>query len=1004
MISVFCILMGCTVSALLASSPTPFVENLGQFHPRVSFRYDLGRTVYYLEKDGFTMKIRDEATTAKYMEHLHHQTPLQEDLTIKKHALKFKVVRANSGSVQEPIQPENYRLNYFLGNDPDRWARNVKAYGSVIHRDILPFVDLRYDATFQGIKYNWHVKPGGHPQMIGMNILGHAGLSVRDDQLLIQTSLGTVVEAIPLAYQVIKGDTISIPCSYVINADLVGYEVGEYNPDYTLVIDPVVIFSTYSGSRADNFGFTATYDRFGNLYAGGITDGDTSDYPVTPGAYDRTYNGGTNAAPANLACDITISKYDATGQNLLYATYLGGGDSDYPHSLVVNNENDLVILGTSYSDNYPTTATAYQKDKKSGTSNTDIIVSKLSEDGSTLMGSTYLGGDQNDGLNASSLKYNYADDYRGDVIIDQSDHIFIATTTNSDNFPLQNAEQSTFGGFQDGILVELDTYLETMIWSTFVGGSGVDALFSIKIGEDDKIYVGGATTSTDLGADSSSFQPGKSGQQDGLLLKFDKSQRRIEHFSYFGKANRDQIYFVEIDTDGNIYATGQTTSNITKSDPGLYGTDGKGQFIFKTDTAFSALEWLTTFGSRDQLPDISPTAFLVDQCDHIYVSGWGSDIGFQVSGSTDGLEVTADAIQPETDGDDFYILVLDRDAQSLLHATYFGGDSTTDHVDGGTSRFDKKGVIYQSVCASCPGPGAVQTREISDFPTTSNSAFPLNFSPRCSNASFKIDFQVSKSVVAEFSAPLSACLNETIQFDNGSSEADKWLWDFGDGTVDSVNFEPSHQYEEPGVYTVTFKAFNPLTCNLEDETTQQIRVINYTEADFEYALNPCVDVLDFTLLTDDDDIDVRWDFGDGNESTAENPTHFYPNQGTYRIVLHVNERTPCPDSMIAFATIDTNNVAAINLYNAFTPNGDGINDCFGFTGITGDCIVMKWKVFNRWGEEVFEAKNGTECWNGQDRTTGRHYPEGTYFYLITLTNNVTGEEELISGTVTLFDD
>lgn len=992
------------MSPLFAGISTPFVENKGQFHPQVKFRYDLGGTVYYLEDGGFTIKIRDEEATSVMMDHLHHQTPLKRSLVIQKHALKYRVVRANPSSRFEAVDEESFRLNYFLGNDPSRWASNVKAFRSVISRDILPFTDLQYDVTPTGIKYNWHIRPGGHPEMIGMNILGHEGLTVVDERLLIKTSLGTLVEAIPLAYQVIEGDTIPVSCSYLLNADLVGYAVGKYNPNYSLVIDPVVIFSTYSGSRADNFGFTATYDRFGNLYAGGITDGDTSDYPVTAGAYDRTYNGGTNAAPANLACDITISKYDATGQNLMYATYLGGEDSDYPHSLVVNNEDDLVILGTTYSTTYPTTATAFQPNKKNGASNTDIVVSKLSEDGSNLIGSTYLGGDENDGLNSSSLKYNYADDYRGDVIVDQSDHIFIATTTNSDNFPLELAEQATFGGFQDGILVELDTYLESVLWSTYVGGSGVDALFSIKIGVDEKIYVGGATTSTFIREDTTTFQKDNSGQQDGILVKFSKANRITEHLTFFGSTERDQIYFVEFDTDGNIYATGQTTSNLTKSDPTLYGDDGKGQFILKTDTAFSAIQWLTTFGNRNQLPDISPTAFLVDQCDHIYVSGWGSDIGFPVSGSTNGLEVTSDAIQPTTDGDDFYILVLDRDAQSLLHATYFGGDSTTDHVDGGTSRFDKKGVIYQSVCASCPGPGAIQTREISDFPTTNNAAFPMNFSPRCSNASFKIDFQVSKAVVADFSAPLSACLNEPVQFDNESSEADKWLWDFGDGKVDSVNFTPTHQYEEPGVYTVTFKAFNPLTCNLEDEATQKIRIIDHVKADFEYALNPCIDLLDFTLLTDEDDVEIRWDFGDGNESTAENPTHFYPNAGTYRIVLHVNERTPCPDSLVAFATIDTANTASINLYNAFSPNGDGMNDCFGFNGITGDCIVMKWKVYNRWGEEVFEAKHGTDCWNGQDRNTGRHYPEGTYFYLITLTNNVTGEEELISGTVTLFDD
>ena len=271
-----------------------------------------------------------------------------------------------------------------------------------------------------------------------LEIEGADDVSVENDHITVENRFGEYREIMPLCYS-IQGDAhVNVSMEYFQDENgIIKFKSQELNDGNIVVIDPELVFSTYSGSTVDNFGFTATYDKYGNLYAGGIAAQPTlfanGRYPTTPGAYDQTYNGGTANQPANLACDISISKYDATGSTLLYATYLGGEDDEYPHSMIVDSSDNLVIYGTTYSRGFPTT-TGCPQPLRAG--NTDLIISKFSSDGSSLLGSTYMGGSDRDGLNQSTLRYFYADDFRGEVNIDASGNIYVASCTNSDNFPV----------------------------------------------------------------------------------------------------------------------------------------------------------------------------------------------------------------------------------------------------------------------------------------------------------------------------------------------------------------------------------------------------------------------------------------------------------------------------------------------------------------------------------------------------------------------------------------
>src|SRR5690606_24730169 len=164
-----------------------------------------------------------------------------------------------------------------------------------------------------------------------------------------------------------------------------------------LIIDPTIIFASLTGSFADNWGFTATYDAQGNLYAGGIVRG--VGYPTTLGAFQATYGGGQLGAAVGTDCDISISKFNAIGSTLVYSTYLGGQNNEMPHSLVVDQNNDLILVGKSNSTNYPVVTGNYDVTHNG---EFDIVISKFNNAGTNLLASTYVGGSGDDGVNISA--------------------------------------------------------------------------------------------------------------------------------------------------------------------------------------------------------------------------------------------------------------------------------------------------------------------------------------------------------------------------------------------------------------------------------------------------------------------------------------------------------------------------------------------------------------------------------------------------------------------------
>ena len=829
-------------------TPLHFRENKGQWEDIVQFKAAIPGGQLFLEKNQLTYAfLKDEDLVRMHALH-HHEipNPTPEDYLINGHTIKVDMVGANPEPSIRAKFPREGIFNYFVGDDPSKWASDVQEYAELYYEGIYPATDLRFYGKDYSMKYDFIVHPGGDPDKIQLQYGGHTRLYLRSGALHVHTSVNKIVEQKPFAFQMIDGVQVEVPCKFKLVDGKVTFDFPRgYNPAHVLVIDPQLIFSTYSGSQADNWGYTATYDDTGHLYAGGIASPTTAlPYPTTTGAFQTSFGGGdpggSTGSLLQIGVDIVLIKYTPDGSSRIYSTFLGGARNECPHSLVVNSNNELLVLGTTSSNNFPTSTIAYDKTFNGGTSVTadlivynqgsDLVISRISPNGNSLLSSTYVGGTGNDGLNMSTLlHYNYGDAFRGEIIADDNNDVYVATTTSSNFFPTTGGamQQLYGGGAQDGIAFKLNQNLTTLIWSTYVGGTGDDAAYGVQFDNNFDTYIAGGTSSTNFPVSNNALNSNPPGGINGFVMHLNSNATNYVASTYLGTGQYDQAYFVQLDFNNNVYVVGQTEGSYQVTPTTVYNNPNSGQFLHKLDNNLSSTIFSTVFGRGTGDIDITLSAFLVNECDHIYVSGWGGVVNAALpNSSTTGLPITNNAIQSTTDGSDFYLIVLAENADSLLYSTFFGGGMlpgnvpSREHVDGGTSRFDKRGVVYQAVCAGCGGNNA--------FPTTPGVWSTTNGSANCNIGAFKLDLSVLKAHAGS-NAPPFICVPDTVKFINTSNGGTDFFWDFGDNTT-STAYSPEHVFTTPGTYTVMLVAKDSLSCHKSDTDYVSIVAIAPPEA------------------------------------------------------------------------------------------------------------------------------------------------------------------------------
>ena len=860
-----------------------FVKNEGQWQAPFLYRADANGATAFMESDGVTwVKLQEDAFNVM---HDAAQLTLEQRAAIRfnGHAWRVRFDAPPVSAEVEERERASFYHNYFLGNDPGLWRGHVPVFGEVAYPQVWPGIDVVFRSAEGNLKYDVLLAPDANAARIGLLFSGLDGMLVNaEGNLVMSTSVGEVTELAPVAFYS-DGSNEAIPCSFVVRGDRLGFELDPgYDRSRPVTIDPVLIASTLSGcTGASNYGHCATYDDAGNLYTGARNFGPT--YPATLGAFQTAFGGG--------GTDNSHSKYNPDGSNLIWASYLGGSAGENPHSMIVNTQGQLCVMGSTASLNYPTTAGAYDVSHNGG--GNDMTITVFAADGSALVGSTYLGGSGDDGTN--NMWGNYGEAYRGEIYLDANDNVLVAGFTSSANFPTTaGAIQTAFGGGQDGVVLSVNNNCSSLLWSTFMGGIGDDGAFGLRL-SNGSLFVCGSTESANFTSTPGAFQTTPIGGRDGWVAKMSTTGTVLQASTFYGTIDDDRPYFLDTDNNGDVWIYGQSDGAIPIQPAGTYGNVGGSIFVAKFTSDLATVPVSTMMGGSTV-----PVAFLVDHCDHIYLSGFSST----------GLPTTPNFLYANGS---FWLAAFDVDMIGILFGTYYGGS----HVDGGTSRFDKDGIIYQGVCS---GMGSLQTTAW---------AWATNQTVGWDIGVFKIDFQVAGVNAAGASNLNTGCAPIVIDFSN-TSTGTNWVWDFGDGSPLDITYEPSHLYTTAGVYTVTLIAFDSLSCNLADTITFPITIglSQPINAFFLWGTGPDCTVPQIATnnLSTGSPLSFIWDMGDGTFYTDTNVVHTYATPGFYFVELVVYDPTGCsqPDSVTTLVNILPPLVVVADFTYTTTPGCNGV--------------------------------------------------------------------------------
>lgn len=860
-------------AALAHQQPSiSFTENKGQWTDLVRFRAQIGNATLFLESDGMTWTMAHPHDLEAHHGVGFTTATHPPKKKIRSHAWKVQFVGGNTASIQGR-EALNGHTNFFIGATASAWTTVVNRFKAIRYSEVWNGVDVHVHSTEKHLKYDFIVAPGASADAIRLAYSGVAPEITPDGHLRYATAAGEVTEQKPFAYQVSESSVDEVACRYVLQGNELVFEFPEgYDPTRTLVIDPVVVAATLSGSTLlVSYGHCATYDDAGNIYTAAITWG--SGYPTTVGAFEVDHVGSQ---------DIVISKLNPTGTELLWASYLGGTGSETPHALITNANGELFVFGTTTSSDFPTTPGAFDTDYNGAE---DIVLTRFSATGSSLLASTYVGGAGQDGR--VQLPSFLGAAFRGELRLDAAGQPILLTTTASTDYPITpNALQTELGGAADVAITSLNEDLSEVVWSTFLGGGAIDTGYDMAIDENGNLVICGSAGSASFPVTEGAYQEDYLGgfvydftddyTFDGFIAIVSPNGEELLASTFFGTDESDYIMYLDLDSNGDIYVLG-STQGVLPPLGDVYSDPTGNLFISKLSHDLTELQ----LNSLTELPTPSlgaaynPNGLMVDLCDNVHIVGYSAMTNLYLS--PDALSETGK----------FYLRMYSPNLENLEFASYFTGD----HVDGGSSRSDKRGIIYQAVCV--------------------NNTFAANEDAWYNGPTqgwdvgvFKLDYELN---IAEASASTVAdvfCLDQAIEF-TANGEGESFIWDFGDGSPQASGTSTTHAFSEPGVYEVMHIAIDNASCNLADTTYLHITVDESLNVNPSFELDFDCDALTITTQnqTEEEVILTVWSINGVAQAQTYDFTYTFFAEGSYTVGLTVINAA-CGQSESATEVID----------------------------------------------------------------------------------------------------
>jgi subtilase family serine protease len=664
---------GHDVSDALQSLGGYFIENRGQVLDGIRY-YSTGNPSVAFGDDAviFVVRAVDSGDHRDILpEQIDRSSGTYKTTTVETVAYMLRFEGANK-VMPIGIDRLPFSSNFFIGNNPHKWKTIVPNYGEVVYRNLYNGIDLVYRQNAKGIKYEFIVGPGANLRAMRMNYEGIDSLRLEDGEMVIQSAAGDVRDILPYAFEG-KGERIE--CRFILYGPVsYGFDCDGRDVSKQLVIDPLV-YSTFLGGGGEDRGWSIAVDSSGNAYATGLTL--SVDFPAKPGSFDTSYNGSGR--------DAFVAKLDPAGSNLMYCTYLGGSlDEDFS-AIAIDSLGSAYLTGSTQSSDFPTTAGAFDTVFNGGY---DSYVTKLNGTGSGLVYSTFLGGRDFDAGRA--------------IALDSAGNAYVAGDTNSTDFPVTaGAFSPTLRGSDNAFITELDSLGRTLVYSTYLGSTSRDYALSIALDSGGDAYVVGQTDSPDFPTTSAAFDTSYNGgppasPYDVFVTKLNATGTGLVYSTFLGGDGTDFGYSVKVDSMGNAYVTGGTSSINFPITSGSYSTSLSGTrdaFVSELNAAGSSLVYSTYLGGGGY--DLA-TSLALNSVNEAYVTGVTFSANFPV---------TPDAADGFYNGfEDVFVAGLNFTGSKLVYSTFLGG---LDNENTGSIAMDT------ADCAYIMG----ETYSV-DFPTT----------------------------------------------------------------------------------------------------------------------------------------------------------------------------------------------------------------------------------------------------------------------------------------------
>lgn len=575
--------------------------------------------------------------------------------------LRLEFVNAQNSKEVEAQEKLPGISNYFYGKDPSKWTTDVPHYAKVRFRNVYPGVDVVFYNGEQRLEYDLVVAPGSDPSVIALRWQGADGMRLdKSGDLVLMTSAGEIRQRRPVVYQEIDGQKVAVQASYLMkDSGRVGFELAQWDRKQPLVIDPQIFYSTFvGGSGAEDIGGIAadpsgaiyltggtasvdlplsnafqtaygdrgdafvsklaigggalvysTYlggefldqaygiaaDSAGNAYVTGLTG--SFGFPVTTNAYQKDFTGSQ---------DAFVTKLSPFGNNLVFSTFLGTGDTfETGWGILVDKSNSPIVVGTTNSSTFPVTNGAFDRSYNGGL---DIFATKLDPQGRQIVFSTFIGGN--------------LDDYPTSTTTDLAGEIYVGGYTASTNFPATtNSFDPSHNGIEDGFFLKLSQTGDRLIFATYLGGSGFDAVWGVGVEPGGRILVTGETSSTNFPTTANAYERTMRGVSDAFVTRFTSTGEKMIAGSLLGSTRREFGRAIQPGPGGHLIVAGYSESNNFPSTPDAFGSSSN----FFGDVFLTILRPL---GETLQFSSIVPGSFsdepramTVDASGELYIAG-----------------------------------------------------------------------------------------------------------------------------------------------------------------------------------------------------------------------------------------------------------------------------------------------------------------------------------------------------------------------------------------------